>query len=208
VNAAFFLLTSACLTGADPPSTLSPPPGSPAPTSAAPGAPAPTATHVAPAPVHSTGSCGSCRTCDSCCEHAGLFDRIRARWSRSHDCDSCNSCAPATSCCDPCARPCLFGSSRSHGCCNSCDGCDSPGLLARFRARWSRGCGCEPTCGCCAPHSGTIVKPEQVPAPKDLPKVTDPKKLPDGSKETALPIAPPLTPSASRTIEQPTKSPF
>src|SRR5579862_3199490 len=78
VNAAFLLLTTACLAGADPaPATPMPPPAKPV--------------VVAPAP------CSTCGTCGSCVEHESLLDRLRARLHR----DSCDSCAPAPCACAP-----------------------------------------------------------------------------------------------------------
>jgi len=39
-------------------------------------------------------------------------------------------------------------------------------------------------------------------------KEAEPKKLPEGGKETKSPNTPELTPTTNKTIEVPTKSPF
>src|SRR4051812_25410814 len=68
VNAAYLLLTSAWMAGADP-------------------APVPVAAPAAAAPVVSTGSCcgGGCGQASSCCDSCGresFFDRMRGRFSK------------------------------------------------------------------------------------------------------------------------------
>ncbi len=128
MNAAFLLLTSAWLAGADPVA----------------------APVIAPAPgACCGGACGCCDTCDPCCcEKESCWARFCRRF-RHHDCcDSCETkccepkcCAPkccepkccAPKCCEPkCCEPCCEKESwwtrfcnrcRHHDCCNTCDTC-------------------------------------------------------------------------------------
>ncbi|MBX7105353.1 MAG: hypothetical protein K1X57_14815 [Gemmataceae bacterium] len=176
MNAAYLLLTSAWMAGAD----------------AAPVAPA------AAAPVVSTGACcgGGCATsCDPCANHCGpsLLDRVRARFHRNDCCDSgCNApvvhhkcctpapaptcctpvktCAPACNTCQPACDPCRpkfqmpkfnFNFHRNNDCCNTCNtGCSAPvvrhdcgcndscrpSLLDRLRSRFHRNDCCDTGC--------------------------------------------------------------
>ena len=224
MNAAFLILSSVCMTGADPAPVLAPSPldavaADKAPAEKIPANPAGCGTaQAAPviAPVPAAGSCGgSCGSCGNDCnqwhEGHGLFSRWRTGGSH-HGCDTCNTCAPAPcATCDTCAKPTsIFDRFRSHG---SCDSCGSPGLFGRFHSH-SSGCGCDTGCSGCNTVSGTIGGTiEAVPAKpgeplKAMPKEAEPKKLPTGGKEISAPIAPELTPTTSRTIEVGTKSPF
>jgi len=185
VNAAFLLLSSATLAGADPVPAM-PAPHAPVVISSGSGC-----TNCAPAPaVHA--DCG----CES---KMGLFDRIKSKFGKkSHDC-----CAPAPVCapepCHTCGsvadRPNLFDKIKS-------------------RMGHKKSCGpiCEPTCGptgCAAPlpadahpvtPPGTTIPPKEMPKPKDIPKDI-PKELPKDKKEpgkggnsTVIPIPmPPVT---------------
>ncbi len=119
VNAAFLIMTSAALAGADP----APPPPPPA------------------APIVVSGSAG-CTNCGAattgCCgsSKAGLFTRLKDRFGRkSHDCGCAP--APAPSCCDTCnsgcSRPNLLDTLKArwnakkhrNSCCTPC--CDPCG---------------------------------------------------------------------------------
>src|SRR5262245_21729813 len=173
VNAAYLLLTSAWMAGADP----------------APAAPA------AAAPVVSTGSCcGGCSTsCGNDCCRPSLFDRLRSWGRRNNCCDSgcnrCNTCntgchthhhascctpaptccAPVQSCCDNGCRSrfsfnwgrnncCDNGCGHHHKCHDSCNTCNSCGhndccrtsLFDRLRSSWGhRNNCCDSGCGGC-----------------------------------------------------------
>lgn len=160
MNAAFLLMSSAALAGADP----------------APAAPA------APAVISTGHGCNNCGAPATCCEKAGLLDKIKARlgsWKhKSHDC----GCAPA-----PAPAPC-------HTCAKSV--ADRPNLLDKLKARWGKkSCGCAPACDPCgaAPAvvtpapGGTTTPPKEMPKPKDPPKV-DPK--PKGNVAIPQPLPP------------------
>lgn len=194
MNAAYLLLTSAWMAGAD----------------AAPVAPA------AAAPVVSTGSCcgGGCATsCDPCANRCGpnLFERLRSRFHRNDCCDTgcsapvvhhkCCTPAPAPTCCtpvksctpacDPCGRRFNFNFNwRRNDCCdtgcgshkyNDC-GCNDacrPSFLDRLRSRFHRndccdtGCntGCNGGCGAVgAPVAAPAAPAAPVEAPKAMPK--------------------------------------
>jgi hypothetical protein len=185
VNAAFLLMTTACLTGADAAPPAAPPP--------------------AAAPIHSVGtggcagggcsSCGGCDTCGSCgCESEGFLSKLKAKFHRSSDCGcGCetesrfskfsghlhqSSCGYDTGCGGGCGSPC-----------DACGGHSGGGLREKLRGMFHRGgdCGCETSCGCdtgCAgggcggvvsPLPGGTMPKEQLGAPKEAPK-----KLPSG----------------------------
>jgi hypothetical protein len=257
VNAALLIVTSACLTGADPVPLPAPtvPPGAvyadKAPDKAPdkvpdkvpdkppekapekiPVTPTPGGPVVTPVPAVG-GSCGGCNSgcgssAGSCCgsfsEGHGLFSRFRG--FGSHGCDSCNSCGTTYSGCDSCARTSFWDRFRSHSSCgsscgSSCDSCGSGGhgLFSGWRLGRHSSCGCESSCGCtsgCGSTNGYGTPGVMTPVPvgkpgeplKQMPKEGgEPKKLPEGGKEAALPVVPELTP-ASKTIEVGTKSPF
>ena len=201
MNAAFSLVTTACLAGAD-----SAPP-------AAKAAPAP----AAPAAVSSCDGCAS----DSCCEESCLRRLLNRFRHSSCGCDTCDSCKPAcpTSCQPACPTSCdsccdsghrgLFsrfhssscdccGSTSSSSCgCGDC-GCEE-GLLKRLCNRFRHRDCCD-TCSTCngcgtaaAPAAAPAPKAETIPAPKSKP----PEKMPEGkgAKEVHVippqPIAPP-----------------
>jgi len=175
-----------------------------------------------PAPVVAppSASCGGCgNNCAQWSESPGFFSRWKGSWSR-HGCDTCNTCAPKTcaapcaTTCDSCGKTSWFDRWRSHGSsCGTCDGCHSGGgLFNRFRS--GHGGGCDTGCASgCASAPGTIAPGAVIPAKpgeplKVMPKEGELKKLPEGGKETAFPVAPELTPAASKSIEVGTKSPF
>ena len=206
MNAAFMLVTTACLAGAD---------------SAPPAAPA------APAPAATSACCGN--ACDSCCEE-GCLKRLLNRFRHSScGCDTCGgsqtTCAPAhqpactTSCatsCDSCGEHGLrslfsrFHSSSSDCCgasssttcgsgCGDC-GCED-GLLKRLCNRFRhRGDCCDTgsTCDGCgtgvAPAPGP--KAETIPAPRTKPA----DKMPEGKGGKEVHVIPPQ-PIAPPTLE-------
>jgi hypothetical protein len=179
VNAAFLLVTTAWIAGAD-------------------AAPPPAPAAKAAAPVYSVGTaggcgaagCGGCSSCgcDSCCESEGFFSRLKGHFHRSscdcgcesegffsrlkgrfHHGDDCG--------CDTGCGSC--GSTCDSGC-----GGHSFGLRDRLRGLFHRGddCGCcDSGCGGCA--SGGVITPvpaggmkgEPIGPPKE-----GPKKLPSG----------------------------
>ena len=208
MNAAFLIVTSACLTGAEPVPLLAPaPPSAVAVADKPPGASAPVAYPAQSAPVIAQSSCGSCGSnCAQWCECPGLFSRWKASWSH-HGCDTCNTCAPAPkvhvapcATCDTCAKPSFFDRWKARcapsGCATGCNtGCAT---------------GCNTGCASGCASGGTVVPGVAVPAKpgeplKLMPKEGEPKKLPEG-KEAAF--TPELTPTTSKTIEVETKSPF
>jgi hypothetical protein len=149
VNAAFLLLSSAALAGADP----------------APAAPA------APAVISTGHGCNNCGApAAACCPKTGLLDKIKSRLgglrSKSHDCGCAPAPAPA---CDTCPksvadRPNLLdklrarmGAKKSCGCAPACDPCATA-----------------PHHDAHAPTTGGTPPPKEMPKPKDPPKV-DPK---------------------------------
>ena len=204
MNAAFLLVTTAWLAGADP-----------APPAPLPATPAPAATAPAPAPAASCGTCGSCS------ESEGLLAKLRARLHK----DTCDTCAPAPKyapapCftpapkCDVCEGPSLLDriKAKMHkdecGCQGSCgSACDAPSLLDRLKARFHKDdCGC----GCAA----AVVPPPAKPAePLKMPKEGEPgKKLPEGTDKkisaAPAPNALDLTPAPGNPIQAPTLRPF
>lgn len=141
MNAAFLLVTTAWLAGAEP--AVQP-------------APAPVA---ASAPVYGSASggcgCGSCTSgcgsCDTCCDSCGHHGGgLFSRWHRrGHGCGDCcaSSCDTCSSCTTVVAQP-------SCGCKESCCG---SGHGAR-RWGWHRPheeCGCESSCGSCGTSWGS-----------------------------------------------------
>lgn len=191
MNAAFLLLSSAALAGADP---------------------VPATPH-APAVISSGSGCTNCGSAptvyaahaDCGCEpKLGLFDRIKNKFGKkSRDC----GCAPAPVCAP---EPC-------HTCGSVAD---RPNLFDKIKGRLGhkKSCGptCEPACGptcgptgCAAPlptdaqpvtPPTTTLPPKEMPKPKDIQKDV-PKELPKDKKEpgkggnsTVIPIPmPPVT---------------
>lgn len=146
MNAAFLLVTTAWLAGADAAPAAAPP---------APAAPAAGPAVIAPiAPGGSCqgagcntcgGDCGSC--CDSCCDSGcgkqGLLSRLRGLCHRNKCDDCCDTCQPA---CAPVAT------CNTCNTCNTCDTCDSGcGRKHRFHRNKGNDCcnTCEVSCGSC-----------------------------------------------------------
>jgi hypothetical protein len=200
VNAAFLLVTTAWLAGADA-----------APAAAAPEKPAATT-------LSCTGGCGAC--CDT---HEGLWTKLKGRLHRGDEC--CNPCpkpacapAPAPKCnpCDTCPKESCFskikGMFHRGGNCNACAPAHKPScgacsscceethaskLRGKLHGMFHRGgeC-CASECGTAPAHPGEPIK-----APKD----GEPgKKLPSGDKETSIPAGTDITPVSGAE----TKSPF
>jgi hypothetical protein len=213
VNAAFLLVTTAWLAGADA---------------------APTAAPEKPAVTTSscTGDCGAC--CDA---HEGFWTKLKGRFHRGDDC--CNPCpkpvcapapkcapAPAPKCnpCDTCPKESCFSKLKGlfrHG--GECNSCEKPACAPACAPAPKPSCGatascCEETlcsklkgklhglfnrgncCGddCCGASPGKGGEP--IKAPKD----GEPgKKLPSGDKEASVPGVIEITPVSGET-----KSPF
>jgi hypothetical protein len=172
VNAAYLMLTTAWLAGADP-----------APAPAAPAAP------VVSAPIG--GGCGGgcgCAT-DACCEKEGFFAKLKAKFHKN-DCGcGCEQaptcCAPKPVCC-PAPKP-VCCPAPAPTCCHaapvSC-GCDEckPSLCERIKAKFkkSKDCGCDSGCGGCSTCGGGVIggapaeaipaKPAPGAAPQAMPK--------------------------------------
>ncbi|HEV3238252.1 MAG TPA: hypothetical protein VGZ25_14775 [Gemmataceae bacterium] len=200
MNAAFLLVTTAWLAGAD-----APPPSAPA---------APAAT--------SSWSGG----CDACCESHG--SRWKKLFSHKHEdcCDpcakpacpkpSCDPCAKeshhlkglfhkSADCCDTCAKPTYKPAPAFSGGCNAC--CeDKPSCWEKLKARLHRSDCCDP----CASGTTTSAVPAKMPEPIKAPKDAGPaKKLPEGGKEVRIIETNDVKPaSASEPVEKETKSPF
>jgi hypothetical protein len=207
VNAAFVLVTTAWLAGAD-----------------APGAAAP----EKPAPAVAASSCSG--GCNACCEE-GLWTKLKNRLHSSHDCcDSCPKPCPKA-CPKPCPKPepvcdpCKESThdklkARLHRGHDSCDTCGKPAPAIQGHAS---AC-CEDSCGpnglqrfgarlrshshdgCCSGCGATIDGPK---GEKILPpKGGDPiKKLPEGGKEVRLSPVQEVIPVSAKSEEGP-KSPF
>ena len=197
MNAAFLLMTTACLAGAD---------------AAAP-APAPANPAPAAAPVYSVGTggcggggCSSCGTCGGGCdtcggESEGFLSKLKARFHRASSSDCGCGCETESHF----SKFTAHGHTSSCGCDSGCGGCGSScdtcgghsggGLREKLHGLFNRGhdsCGCESSCsscgGCAGGGCGTVVTS---PLPGGtMPKETlgqpkeEPKKLPSGDKTT------------------------
>lgn len=205
MNAAFLLLTTAMIAGADTPAA-NPAPAKPL-----------------AAPVYSVGTggcagcggCTSCGGCDSCgCESEGFFAKLKARFHHSSDCDC--GCESGCGGCE--SSGCFskhFGHHNECGCDTGCAGCGSAcdtcehggGLREKLRGLFHRHddeCGCE--CGGCTGcgYGGVMttapgtMKPEPIHQPK---KDDELKKLPSDDKKN------PEKPGSVRIIPQPVDVP-
>ena len=188
MNAAFLLMSSAALAGAD----VAPPP--------------PAAT--APVVVHGTGGCTNCGTpapVSSCgCEKkVGLFYKLKSKCGGfgkkpSHDCGCVPACAPA-----PMPLPT----------CHTCNTCPTsiasrPNLLDKMKGWCGHkkashcgpvcdSCGVTATTGCATPGApyvppttgGTTTTPPKE-MPKETPKTTPPVVKPKGDAGVPLPLPP------------------
>jgi hypothetical protein len=206
VNAAFLLVTTTWLAGADA-----------APT--APTTPAPAATSSV------SGGCGAC--CDPCAKES-FFDKLKAKLHHGSDC--CEKPAPAPApCpapkCDTCgAKASHFSLNlhRSSGCCEkpACAPAPAPAPAA-VGACCNVTCCEETTCSkikgklsglfhhgsnaCCDSCGTAAAVPAKTAEPIKAPKDGESQKLPKGDKETSLPMPTNITPVSTGTE---TKSPF
>ncbi len=174
MNAAFLLMSTAALAGADP----APPTPAPAP--------------AAPAVVSGSG-CSNCGAppvyTGGCCEpKMGLLDKLKSRMGGFGK-KSCG-CAPAPVSCAP--APCSTCSSVAN----------RPNLFDTLKSRMGskKHCGghtgCGPTCDTCGathlmPPTGAPVPPTGTPPkemPKtDAPKTEAPKEMPKGGSTSSIP---------------------
>jgi hypothetical protein len=179
VNAAFLLVTSACLVGQ---------------TGAKPVTPAPVPPPAAPIVASACGS-GCSSGCDTCgCEGFGtkLRDRLRGLFNR--DCDTCQPTTCHTpirsTSCDDCRPKVWKWEPKCHApvsSCGSCDSCEKESILSRLRGLFHRNdCGCDGGCGAtgcagnaCAPSPVTTIPPAE--------KVAPPKKMPAAPIKDAAP---------------------
>lgn len=176
VNAAFLIMSSVALTGADP----------------APATPAP----VAPVVINGGAGCSPCGA-PACCESSrpNLWDRLKARLATKKSRSCCStSCAPA---CPPvCAPkppppPCVQA---CKPCPTTCEPtCSKPGLFDRLKWWWGskkhrNGPCCDPCGGIhLAPTTpGTMPAPGTPPAPKEMPKPKTTNSTPQQLPETSL----------------------
>jgi hypothetical protein len=233
VNAAFLLVTSACLMGDAPPAGATVTPDKPAPAAAAPAPVYTGAPGYNGVPANGGGcGCGSYDTggCGCGCESEGWFSKLKGHLRRhGGEC----GCETAESSCGCGGEGFLsrlkghFGSSCS-SCGESSCGCGGESFFGRLKGhfRHSSDCGCGGyetggSCGCNG-HDGYNgwnggVAPgapvgEPVKAPKDL----DPgKKLPpdgdkpvDKPKEAKIPAPFETAPAATNTVEKDNRNPF
>jgi hypothetical protein len=203
VNAAFLMLTTAWLAGAD----------------AAPTPPAP------PAPVVSApigGGCGGgcgCAT-DACCEKPKLLDRIKAKFHKNDcgcGCEAPTCCAPKPVCCPApkpvcCPAPKPVCCAPAPTCCHAAPtcgcGCEEPRvkLLDKIKAKFHKNECCESSCGCggcgCGGAISTGAPAEAIPT-KPAPGGAPMPKPPSGAamNTTGMIVTPVVAPRLS--TEQP-----
>ncbi len=226
MNAAFLLVTTAWLAGADP--ALAAAPAKPAPVPVA--APAP----LMPAPIAAPAGDDGCG-CDSCCEECGghkLFGKLKGMFHRGHGCeescgcDTCNTCETGhghklwghkSEC--GCEGSC--GATTSCGCGDEC-GCGGHKLSGKLRGLFHHksdcDCGCDSGCGCGAaaapmgapgtisttPLPGGMRAPEPIAPPREAHK-----KMPSGeTKPKQVQAIEPVPASPYAPNVQQTKSPF
>lgn len=157
MNAAFLLVTTAWLSGAD----------------AAPDAkPA--------APAHAAAPCASCGDCDGCGEHK-LRDKLRG-WFKRDDCACEKPCAKP---CDTgCHTHPKITAHHDCGCKPCADTCNECSFSDKFKAKlhgwFHHDCGCDSGCdSCCGAAPAKAGKPaETIPPPQEL------KKMPSDTKKT------------------------
>ncbi|MDY3551318.1 hypothetical protein R5W24_000393 [Gemmata sp. JC717] len=152
MNAAFLLMSTAALAGAD----VAPPPAAPA-----------------PAVISSGAGCSNCGTpvapCNDCGKtKVGLLDKLKARLGgvgkKSHDCGCAPAPVPAP--CNDCvtttvaARPNLFDK-----------------LKSRMGHKKASAC-CGPVCDPCAVAPLSVVPPTPTPGTTTPPSTTPPKEMP------------------------------
>ena len=220
VNAAFLMLTSAWMAGADAGHPVPIP--APAPAIVAPAAPVPVAVEHAP-PVVSSGSSCLNGGCASSASHEvaesgghgkpGLFSKLKGKFHKEKSCEDCEEekhepvvCVPAP-----------IAICRPEPTCTTC-GTHQVGLFSKWKGKYSKATPAAPDAGCdsCA-HSSEptpvvspvgpsypIMTPTPVLVPLPLQKMEPlippskeaPKKMPD--KVSGLPISPIITPASNR----------
>jgi hypothetical protein len=165
VNAAFLLVTTALLAGAD-----GQPPAKPAP---------------APAAVAS-GGCNSCNSCNDCNDCGGHKWRDKMRGWFHRDCDECNTCGGcehkacgcehhahhAPKACDTCAPKAC---NTCNTCGDACNDCGGHKWRDKMRGWFHRGCDdcntCSDCCGGAPAHGGQAPEPlKKAPTPSEPPK--------------------------------------
>jgi hypothetical protein len=213
VNAAFLLVTTAWLTGADPVPVQAAPAMKPAPAAAAPGAMAAPA-----APMVAGPGCGDCGSgASECCESAGhrFRERFKGLFACHKSCGSCETCAPAP-------KPCCAPAPAPKPCCEAPAPTCHEGCGQRLRGLFHRKSCCETvaTCGGCdgcgaAPMVAPAPRPEPIPAPgtpaKKMPntKTTQnfaPESVPVPDSTPALETAPAVVPNVPADTDR--KEPF
>ncbi len=208
MNAAFLLMSSTLVAGADTP----PPAPAPAPAVAQPAPTWPSPAYGVPA---AAGGCSSCAPgfapgcSDPCpCEKTGLFARLRNR-------GGCDCGAPESK-----KKHGIFHGFTTSASCDSCDG-GRGGLFSRLHSHLGRGqgdCGCDggwagpaswggPFVGGCAlpPAAAPAAPAAPTEAPKPMEKPKEPAKT-TGSGSARLPAPSPVTPSIP--VLAGAKSPF
>ena len=150
VNAAFLLVTTAWLSGADA---------------------APDAKPAAPAPM--AAPCASCGDCNSCDGHK-LKDKLRG-WFHREDCaceKPCDTCGHAH------AKITAHSDCGCKTCADTCNECSfSDRLKAKFNSWRHRDCGCDSGCGGCSGCGSAAPAAAPAKAPEELKKMpSDVKK--------------------------------
>jgi hypothetical protein len=194
VNAAYLMLTTAWLAGADP----------------VPVTPAPAAPVVA-APIG--GGCGGgcgCAT-DACCEKEGLFARLKAKFHKNECCEPAPTCcAPKPVCCAPkpvcCPAPKPVCCAPAPTCCHAAPtcgcGCEEPRvkLWDKIKAKFHKNDCCESSCsscGCGGAAVPTAAPIEAIPAKPNagqaMPKPMGGSAMMNGGMIVTPVVAPRLT---------------
>ena len=193
MNAAFLLMSSAFVAGADAPPA--------APVAAAPAA------HVAPC-------CAIPAPCSDGCARRGLFAHLKG-WGHRHDCDACgrkhdcNTCGHKRDhCATPCATHHVFHGFTTAAHCGGCDACgverhgwgSGPGLLSRLKAKFGHNGCCEAPCGVAGGCALPPVPGGPVPAAPGAPeKMPAPGKGTTKDPKGSAQVVPGLSPVAAGT---------
>jgi hypothetical protein len=169
VNAAFLIMSSAALVGADP---APPPPG-------------------APVVVNTGIGCGNCGapSYGGCCGSykPNLLDHLRDRFAKKHSC----ACAPACPAPKPAPALCNTCNTCQPTCQPSC--ANRPNLFDKLKSRWGTKKNCDAPC--CDPCGGyhlsttpPVTSTGPSTAPQEMPKPMDkPKEKPKGGNTSGLP---------------------
>jgi hypothetical protein len=148
VNAAYLMLTTAWLAGADPaPAAVAAPP---------------VAGPVVSAPIG--GGCGGgcnsgcgCAAETSCCERESKWAKIKAKFKKHSGCGCEESCAAPVqhTCCPAPAPTCCQAAPVSSGC--GCEESKGKQLWGKLKGKFKKhggDCGCESSCNSCGSSSG------------------------------------------------------